>query len=85
MNKTMPTAPLNDVHLHQQELLQRISDQPIVLTSHSQPAAVLVSVEELNQMTTAINVMLELIQKDRPWFTLPLHTLEEMRAAIHHD
>ena len=82
MNKVMPTAPSSDVHLNQKELLQRVSDQLVVLMSRSQPAAVLVSVDEWNQMATAIDVMLELIQKERPWFTLPLHTLDEIKADI---
>lgn len=80
MNKVMPTAALSDVHLKQKELLQRVSEQPVVLMSRSQPAAVMVSVEEWNQMATAMEVMLELVQKERPWFTLPVHTLDDIKA-----
>jgi len=82
MNKVMPTAPISDVHLHQKELLKRIDGEPVVLMSRSQPAAVLVSVEEWNQTAFAMNLMLDLIRKDRPWFSFPLHTLDDILDDI---
>ncbi|MBV7331224.1 type II toxin-antitoxin system Phd/YefM family antitoxin [Chloroflexi bacterium TSY] len=75
----MQTAPISDVHLNQKTLLKRLIDNPIVLMSRSQPAAVLVSVEEWNRTAMAMEIMLELIQNERPWFTLPLYTLEDIR------
>lgn len=79
MDKVMQTAPISDVHLNQKTLLKRLIDNPIVLMSRSQPAAVLVSVEEWNRTAMAMEIMLELIQNERPWFTLPLYTLEDIR------
>lgn len=75
----MPTAPISDVHLHQKELLERLDDGPVVLMSRSQPAAILVSVEEWNQTALTIEAMLAIIRKSRPWFTAPLYTLEDIR------
>ncbi|MEZ4726986.1 MAG: type II toxin-antitoxin system prevent-host-death family antitoxin [Caldilineaceae bacterium] len=87
MDKIMPTAPISDVHLNQKELLKRINDAPVVLMSRSQPAAVLVSVEEWNRTAQAIDIMLDLIKKDRPWFSLPLYTLADIlqEAGIERD
>ncbi len=76
MDKVMTTAPISDVHLNQKQLLERLTTEPVVLTNRSQPAAVLVSVEEWNRTAMAIDAMLELIQRDRPWFSLPVHTLQ---------
>lgn len=75
----MPTAPISDVHLHQKELLERLDDGPIVLMSRSQPAAILVSVEEWNRTALSIEAMLAIIRKTRPWFTAPLYTLNDIR------
>ena len=87
MDKVMPTAPISDVHLNQKELLTRVSDAPVVLMSRSQPAAVLVSVEEWNQTALAMDLMLDLIRKERPWFSLPLHTLDDVlqEAGVSRD
>jgi prevent-host-death family protein len=82
MDKIMPTAPISDVHLNQKELLKRINDSPVVLMSRSQPAAVLVSVEEWNRTAQAIAIMLDLIRKDRPWFSLPLYTLADILQEV---
>ncbi len=78
MDKVMPTAAISDVHLNQKELLKRVNDAPVVLMSRSQPTAVLVSVEEWNRTARAMDLMLDLIQKDRPWFSLPLYTLDDV-------
>ncbi|MFN8441828.1 MAG: hypothetical protein U0175_13700 [Caldilineaceae bacterium] len=87
MDKVMSTAPISDVHLNQKELLNRINHAPVVLMSRSQAAAVLVSVEEWNRTAQALDIMLDLIRKDRPWFSLPLYTLEEVlqEAGITRD
>ncbi|MFN8488294.1 MAG: hypothetical protein U0350_11920 [Caldilineaceae bacterium] len=82
MDKVMPTAPISDVHLNQKELLKRINDAPVVLMSRSQPAAILVSVEEWNRTAQAIDIMLDLIRKDRPWFSLPLYTLADILQEV---
>jgi prevent-host-death family protein len=82
MDKIMPTAPISDVHLNQKELLNRINDSPVVLMSRSQPAAVLVSVEEWNRTARAMEIMLDLIRKDRPWFSLPLYTLSDILQEV---
>lgn len=78
MDKVMPTAPISDVHLKQKELLNRVNDAPVVLMSRSQPAAVLVSVEEWNRTAEAMELMLDLVRKERPWFSLPLYTLDDI-------
>ncbi len=82
MNKVMPTAPISDVHLNQKQLLERLAQEPVVLMNRSQPAAVLISVEEWNRTAMAMDAMLELIQRDRPWFSLPVHTLDEIKAEM---
>ena len=82
MDKVMPTAPISDVHLNQKQLLERLAQEPVVLMNRSQPAAVLISVEEWNRTAMAMDAMLELIQRDRPWFSLPVHTLDEIKAEM---
>lgn len=82
MDKIMPTAPISDVHLNQKELLKRINDSPVVLMSRSKPAAVLVSVEEWNRTAQAMSIMLDLIRKARPWFSLPLYTLADILQEV---
>ncbi len=79
MDKIMPTAPISDVHLRQKELLERLDDGPLVLMSRSQPAAILVSVEEWNRTALSMEAMLAIIRKTRPWFTAPLYTLDDIR------
>ena len=95
MDKIMPSTPISDVHLKQKELLERLSDGPVVLTSRSKPTAVLVSVEEWNRTVLHIAAMLAIVRKTRPWFTLPLYTLNDIRkkyldgtkaeATLHED
>jgi prevent-host-death family protein len=41
--------PISELRLHQNEVLNRLKDKPIVLTQHSRAAAVLVSVEQWNE------------------------------------
>ena len=82
MDKVMPTAPISDVHLNQKQLLERLAQEPVVLMNRSQPAAVLISVEEWNRTAMAMDAMLELIQRERPWFSLPVHTLDEIKAEM---
>ncbi|MEM7132491.1 MAG: type II toxin-antitoxin system prevent-host-death family antitoxin [Chloroflexota bacterium] len=82
MDKVMPTAPISDVHLNQKELLARVRQEPVVLMSRSQPAAVLVDVENWNRMKRDMDLMLSLIQETRPWFRLPLYTLDEVFENI---
>lgn len=78
MDKVMPTAPISDVHLRQKELLERLDDGPVVLMSRSQPAAILVSVEEWNRTALSMEAMQAIIRKTRPWFTAPLYTLDDI-------
>jgi prevent-host-death family protein len=40
--------PISELRLHQNEVLNRLKDGPVVLTQHSRAAAVLVSVEQWN-------------------------------------
>ena len=42
-------VPISELRLHQNEVLGRLKDKPIVLTQHSKAAAVLVSVEQWNE------------------------------------
>lgn len=79
MDKVMPTAPISDVHLKQKELLERVEDGPVVLMSRSQPTAVLVSIEEWNKTALHIEAMQAIVRKTRPWFSLPLYTLKDIR------
>ena len=41
--------PISELRLHQNEVLGRLKDKPIILTQHSRAAAVLVSVEQWNE------------------------------------
>lgn len=43
-------VPISELRLKQNELLKRLSDQPIVLTQHGRPAAVLVGPEAYNRL-----------------------------------
>lgn len=79
MDRVMPTAPISDMHLNQKDLLERLNDGPVVVMSRSQPAAILVSVEEWNRTALSIEAMLAIIRKTRPWFTVPLYTLADIR------
>lgn len=79
MEKVMPTAPISDMHLKQKELLKRVDKGPVVLMSRSQPAAVVVSVDEWNRTALQLEVMLAIVRKTRPWFTLPFYTLDDVR------
>jgi prevent-host-death family protein len=40
--------PISELRLHQNEVLSKLKDKPVVLTQHSRAAAVLVSVEQWN-------------------------------------
>lgn len=40
------------------------------------------SVEEWNRTAQAIDIMLDLIRKDRPWFSLPLYTLADILQEV---
>ena len=82
MDRVMPTAPISDVHLRQRELLERIQQEPVVLMSRSQPTAVLIDVENWNRMKRDMDLMLSLIHETRPWFRLPLYTLDEVFENI---
>ena len=43
-------APISDFRSRQNELLQQLAEGPLVLTQHGRAAAVLVSLEEWNQL-----------------------------------
>src|SRR5215213_6635668 len=48
MNWIPELLPISELRLHQNEVLGRLKDGPVVLTQHSRAAAVLVSVEQWN-------------------------------------
>jgi prevent-host-death family protein len=49
MNLIPELLPISELRLHQNEVLSRLRNKPIVLTQHSRAAAVLVSVEQWNE------------------------------------
>src|SRR5215203_2872028 len=47
--------PISELRLHQNEVLRKLKDRPVVLTQHSKAAAVLVSVEQWNAREEKLN------------------------------
>jgi prevent-host-death family protein len=48
MSSIPELLPISQLRLHQNEVLSRLKDGPVVLTQHSRAAAVLVSVDQWN-------------------------------------
>ncbi len=50
----LQTVPISELHLNQNKILSMVGKAPIFLTQQSKPAAVMVSVDEWNRITTQL-------------------------------
>ena len=50
-------VPISDFRLHQAEVLQKLQKGPIFLAQHSQPAAVLISTEQWEEITEQLEML----------------------------
>lgn len=87
MNPVPNTAPLSSLRHEQDSVLSMMDHEPVILTSRSEPRAVLVSVEEWNAISEQL-VQLQALQKylDRKseFAQNPptVYTLDEVMAKI---
>jgi prevent-host-death family protein len=79
MQQIPPILPISDLRVQAKEILKQANQQPVVITQHGRPSAVLISYQTYNEMVAQLLQLATYRQKERMvWSALSEEALQRV-------